>query len=105
MAANEFDIGDGVILQATFTNPDEVVTDPTVVKLRVKSPSDVLTVYTYAEAELTKVSTGIYTKTVVPDEEGTWMYRWEGTGAVTAVGESEFQVRPSGFTEDDLSQV
>lgn len=69
--------------------------DPTAVTLRVKEPDGTVTSYTYAAAELTKVSTGIYTRSLEPDQSGTHWIEATGTGAVVAVAESELVVRPS----------
>lgn len=69
--------------------------DPTTITLRVKNPAGTVTNYTYAAAELTKVSTGIYTKSLEPDQVGTWWVEAIGTGAVVAVAETSFVVRAS----------
>lgn len=69
-------------LSNTFT-VDGAATDPTTVTLTVTSPSGTATVYTYAASEITKSSTGVYTKDVVCSEAGDWSYLWEGTGSAS----------------------
>lgn len=91
---NKYDIGEPVTLKATFKDDDEVVTDPTTIELKIQDPSGNVTTYTYALSEITKVSTGIYTKVIpVLDESGSWSYRWASTGAVASVEEGNFYVR------------
>lgn len=70
---------------ATLTNTFSVsgtATDPTAVSLTVTSPSGTATTYTYANAEISKTSTGVYTKSIACSEAGTWLALWVGTGAV-----------------------
>ena len=83
--------GSAIKLKATFT-VNSIKTDPTTVKLEVKDPSGNIDSYTYAEAEVTKVSTGIYTKIVTLDEAGWWIYEWHGEGAVVVVDGNQIQV-------------
>lgn len=69
-------------LEATFRDEDDNVADPTTVTLWVENPSGTETSYTYAGATVSKESTGVYYKNFRWDAEGTWRYRWIGTGAV-----------------------
>lgn len=69
-------------LSNTFT-VSEVATDPTTVAMTLTSPTGTATTYTYALAEITKDSTGVYHKDVTCSEAGEWVYRWVGTGAAT----------------------
>ena len=46
---------------------------------------------------LTKESTGVFYFDQFLHEEGSWYYRFEGSGAVHAVGEKRFDVRSSKF--------
>ena len=70
---------------ATLTNTflvSGVATDPTAVSLTVTDPTGATTAYTYASAQITKVSTGKYTKDIPCAVAGTWAYEWVGTGTV-----------------------
>jgi len=90
--ANVYDKGDLIRLTATFT-VSTTPTDPTTVTLKVKDPSGNVATYTYALAEITKSSTGIYYKNISLDEAGYWYYQWTGTGAVESVEEDYLMVR------------
>lgn len=92
---NEYDINDTVTLRAAFTVND-VATDPTTIALAVTDPSGNTDNYTYAGATVTKDSTGNYSKGIVPDESGEWIYTWTGGGAVVAAGSARFAVRRAG---------
>lgn len=82
-----YDIGDQVRVQATFTNSEGALTDPTVV-LTVERPNgSVSTVST------TNPSTGVYQGLVTTDAEGHWHYRFQGSGALIAAEVGEFYVR------------
>lgn len=72
-----------------------LLTDPTTVTLRIKEPDGTVTSYTYAAADLTKVSTGIYTYTFAPDQVGSGWLEAIGTGTVVAVDELAYTVRAS----------
>lgn len=92
---NEYDFGGTVTLRGTF-KVDSVLTDPTTITLTVTDPSGDETEYTYAEAEVTKDSTGIYSKALACSEVGEWAYTWTGTGDVAAVGTKRFAIRRAG---------
>lgn len=73
---------------ATLTNTFKVAgvaTDPTTVSLTVTTPARVSTTYTYAAAQITKTSTGLYTKDLACSEDGEWEYIWTGTTAASDV--------------------
>lgn len=63
-------------------------TDPTAISLIVTDPEGTATTYTFALTEITRLSTGVYTKSITCDKAGEWTYEWVGTGAVveTEVG-------------------
>lgn len=92
MAINTFDVGDQVRLIGSFKDITNTLTDPTVVTVRVKTPSGIVTT-----PAATQASAGIYHVDVTLDESGTWWYRFEGTGAVVAAEENAFNVRDSHF--------
>lgn len=94
---NAYDIGDVATLASAFT-VSGTPTDPTTITLKVKTPAGVETTYTYAAAELTRASAGVFTRDQDCTEAGVWTYRFVGTGAVKAAGERTFNVRRSVFT-------
>lgn len=91
--ASTYDKGDLITLTGTFTNAGGTATDPTTITLKVKKPGTALATYTYALSQVTKTSTGVYTRNTSLDTVGTWWYRWEGTGTVEAAVEGWFEVR------------
>jgi len=92
-----FDINSVIRLQGTFKNASDVLADPTTITLKYEDPSTNETTLTYAAAQLTKGSTGVYYYDLTVDEAGTWYYRFESTGIPKTSGESSFDVRVSKF--------
>lgn len=92
MARSVFDIGDGVRVDALFSDLSGVVADPTFVVFRVLNPHGIETTPT-----VIRVSTGSYYADFTVTARGTWTYRWEGTGVLIAAEEGRFAVRPSAF--------
>lgn len=80
-----------VVLTVSFTVAG-TATDPTAVSLVVTDPAGTASTYTYALAQITKTSTGIYTKTVTADSVGVWSYVWTGTGTAADVQDGTFTV-------------
>lgn len=94
--ANEYDIGDLVRIQGTFTDVNDAAFDPDVVTVKYKDPSGNITTNTSAS----NPSTGVYTVDVTVDESGVWYYRFEGTasgGAYQGGEETYFSVTASEF--------
>ena len=94
---NQYQPGNLVTLTANFTNQAGVATDPTTITLRVTDPLGVETDYTYALAQITKLSVGQYSMALAVLTAGYWNYRWEGTGTVYAAQETRFLVSASAF--------
>jgi hypothetical protein len=97
---NEYHVGDLVRLTATFTNAAGSATDPTTVTCLVKLRhvhGAATQSYTYAGGTVIKDATGVYHVDVSPTTEGTWDYRWIGTGTVQAADEGAFRVPESYF--------
>lgn len=88
---NTYPLGDTILLSETFT-VNGTQTDPTTVSLLVQDPSGAQTTYTYAGAQVVRVSAGAYQYELAVPVTGTWSYRWTGTGAAPGVGEGEFGV-------------
>lgn len=97
--ANSYDIGDQVVCQGTFTDGTSgALVDPTNVFFQFKDPSGAITTYEYGvDPELQKLSTGVYSATVEPDDDGDWYYRFYSTGTGKASGENRFNVKSSEF--------
>jgi hypothetical protein len=83
---------------ATLTNTftvGGVPTDPTTVSLTITDPAGTATTYTYAAAQITKTSTGAYTKDIPCTTAGAWTYTWTGTGAASDVATGIWHVEPA----------
>lgn len=92
-----YQLGDRIYLQGTFTGEDDALADPTAIVCKVKDPSGNVTTYTYALAQITRVSLGVFRVSIDLDESGTWYYRFVGTGLIVAADETEFFVEESEF--------
>ena len=89
-------IGDLVRVKVTWTDIADALVDPTTVVLKVKSPANVISTYTYALGEVVKDSTGVYHYDVATAlASGTWHYRWEAAGAAIGADEGSFYVGAS----------
>lgn len=81
---------------ATLTNTfsvSGVATDPTTISLAITTPTGTTTTYTYAAAEITRSSAGVYTKAVGCSEDGVWQYVWTGTGTASDITAGTWLVR------------
>lgn len=92
----KIDIGDDVVLTATFTTKVAGVdtpTDPTTVSCKVKPP-------TAAAVTLapTKVATGVWQAVFPVTESGEHWYRFAGTGAAKGAEEGAFVAEPQRVT-------
>lgn len=88
-----YDLGDDVILTATFTTTVAGVdtpTNPTVVVCTVEAPDGTITTINNP----TNPSVGVFEATFTPVVSGEHWYRFVGTGAAKAAGERSFSVRP-----------
>lgn len=91
-----YTVGAQVILQGVFTGSTGVI-DPTSAHLDIITPDGVLA--TYSGAQITHVSTGVYTYTAnTTGWIGTWTYRWWSPPPIGAANTGYFVVDP--FTED-----
>lgn len=96
--AGAYDKLDSVRVGANFKNNSGVLTDPTTIVLKVKTPDNVITTYTYgSDAEIIKSSTGKFYADLDISQIGIHFYRWEGSGSLQAAGESKFTIKASEF--------
>lgn len=93
----EYDVGDGVRTTSQF-KVNGVLTDPTSVTIKVKTPAGTVTTKSYpADPEVVRTGLGAFSYTFILTTAGSWWYRWEGAGAVIGAAERRFQVRASEF--------
>jgi hypothetical protein len=88
---NRYDVGQSVLMSATVRDPAGALADATVA-CKVKDPEGIVTTPAVAHG-----TTGLYSSVVVGNKEGTWHFRFEATGAVTASKEDIFVVKDSAF--------
>ena len=85
-------VGDLIRVSAIFMT-NNVDTDPATVTLKHKDPGGTATTWVYlTDAQVVKDSTGNYHGDINVTTAGTWNFRWEGTGTIQGVGQSNFTV-------------
>ncbi len=90
-----FPIGNVIRSDNTFRDSNGDLADPTTVSLKFESPAGVITTYVFGtDAELTKVSTGVYRVDISASESGFYHLRWLSTGTGEASDKTSFKVRP-----------
>ncbi|MCB8986904.1 MAG: hypothetical protein H6661_04050 [Ardenticatenaceae bacterium] len=93
-----FDYGDELKITATFTDEDGAAADPGTVTFKTKDPAGAVVSYVYGtDAEVVKVSAGVYKLVFTPSAEGDWYWRAEGTAPVQQAAEGKFKVANSVF--------
>ena len=73
-------------LKCTFT-VDDTDTDPTTITLIVRDPDGDEETYTYADSDLTRDDTGIYSMLLSLTKSGRYTAYWRGTGTCAATDE------------------
>ena len=91
--ANTYDVGDKVRITGTFKNTAGTDTDPSTIVGKYKDPRGSETT-----ASTTNSATGIYFFATSISAEGTWFFRFTGTGTIEAAGEGRFHARDSKFS-------
>lgn len=87
-------VGHPLVVEIQF-RLEGVLTDPVIVRCKVKPPEALVYEIVYPSAEMTKREVGVYEVALVPDAPGTWAFQGVGQGGVDAVGEVAQQVAPS----------
>ncbi len=87
-----------VRLQAVFSDVSGRLADPTTVQCKVKAPDGTVSSYTWAGGQIQRDSLGNFYYDLTLAASGSWAYRWKGTGAVVAVGESSLSVNAPGWS-------
>lgn len=72
-----------------------VPTDPSTVTLKLQDPAGALSTFTLAAAQVIQDGPGSYHRDFVATLAGTYVWRWEGTGAAAGVDEGTTQVEAS----------
>lgn len=95
----DYQLGAQVRCSAVFVNSGGTEDDPSAILFRQRDPEGEVTPFVYGDdVELVRSATGRFYVLVDVDKPGTWTYRFEGTGDVTAADETTFTVAPSAFS-------
>lgn len=79
---NKYQVGDAVRVNGEFRDQNNTLIDPPVLRFKFKKPDGTITTYVYGtDAQVVRVSTGIYFVLVDSNTYGDWKYRWETEGA------------------------
>lgn len=84
---SDFDIGDQIRLSVAFTDLAGTAADPTTVVCTVRKPDN-----TTSTPSVTNDSTGAYHSDLTLDLDGSWYFRFAGTGALVVAEEGTFVV-------------
>lgn len=91
--------GTALIYTGEFRNEDDALTDPDRVGFALINPNGQQTNFVYnTDAEVTKVSKGVYRFTIVPQAAGEYEVQAVGSGTVWATGRRKFRVGQTRFT-------
>src|SRR3954464_6898489 len=88
---------DVATLRARFISLAGVLTDPTTVSVKIRTPSGVTTTYTYAGGSVTKDATGQYSRSLTFSEAGIWAWSVVATGVITKTEEGSVRVLGSDY--------
>jgi len=96
---NQYDVGDAVRCQGSFTNQSGSAIDPDTVFFQWRDPSGTLTTKEYdTDDEVKRSGTGVYYIDLNINSAGSWHYRWYGVGNDSDnQGSSKHQFRAVGF--------
>lgn len=102
LAPGKIYVNSVVRVPGLFVDSEDVLTNPSLVTFKTRSPCGGLTTYAYGtDEEITNASAGSYVATIYPGEAGVWHYRWEVSGPDTTTAvEGRFNVLWSPFYAD-----
>ena len=93
--ADVFDIGDEFRISIQFRDANGALSDPSTVKLTLRSVTGIIAVWDYADGSLTKPSVGNYYRDYTGQLSGDYWGRWESVGNPTLAEEFHFRIRES----------
>lgn len=97
MTTNILDVSDSKTLTVTFTDENDVATDPGVVRFKMREPDGTVTNYLYGtDSQVVKDSTGVYHVVWSFDQYGRHFVKWNGSGTLDASVDDEFFARKAG---------
>lgn len=97
---NRYILGQSVKIRGTFKDDDEVLTNPTLISLKIgfmDNNSSFTELADLDKADLTQESTGVFSYNYLTDDEGKHTVRMVSSGNLLTAQESEFVVNNSPF--------
>lgn len=92
-------VGDKVKLGNTVRDEDGDLADPTTLRVIVEPPLAAATTYSWpANAEVVRVSTGVFYYYFTTTESGTHQVSWDATGAIVKAAQTTFGVAAKNTT-------
>lgn len=79
--------------------------DPTMVKLKIQTPTLAITTYTYPDAQITKEGTGQYRTSILFNRPGKWIVYWEGTSSNEVSEQTVVHVNGSPFYDSEGDEL
>jgi len=93
--STQYIIGSASVITVNITK-NSVLIDPLVLTFEYEQPDTTIMTYTYGVgSSIVKISTGVYTITVVLSQSGVWRYRWQSTTPNHGAVEGSLIVNPS----------
>jgi hypothetical protein len=93
MSTNNYLIGNAVRVSCVFTDGAGIIGDPAAVTLIVREPgAEDNAIHALDGGLLKKVAIGRYSADIYANKPGSWLYRFEGTGGLTAAEDGSFTV-------------
>ena len=98
-SANFYELNTEVRLTGDFfIECTDISADPTEIVLYVLSPLGVQTSYSYADGDVVRDGVGKYHFDLLTSASGTWLYKWQGLGAIVVMSRDvKLVVRPTEF--------
>ena len=96
---NYYDIGDIIRTSSTFTDTGGTNDDPSTVHFVYTTPDGTDNVFSRTGATtgtsdtVVRASSGVYTRDILATASGTYWYRYNSTGNITAAAEANFVIR------------
>lgn len=95
-----YQIGDKLRITATFKDSSRVNADPDAVNFRFRKPDETETKYEYGtDAQIVRLSVGVYYVDLPLDAAKEWFYRWEAVGNFACAIEKPIQVDSTYFSD------
>ncbi len=94
MVTKSYDIGDKRRLQATFTDVNGTLGDPTALELKIKAPDGTFTTKSLNDIE--RESVGVFYFDHIFLQSGRHIASWSASAGIVTSGEVEYYVRKKG---------